>query len=227
LAVTAFEVHGLTTTRAEGDFGIERPADELAGRRRALVDRPWAWVRQVHGADVVVVTRDTIDEVCGAPADALVTNEPDLVLAIQTADCAPVRFDSPQGIIGVAHAGWGGLEQGVLERTVGTMVELGATDIAARLGPCIHVECYEFGAIDLDRLASQFGDEVRGRTTRGTDGFDLPRAVRVASAALGVSLVDESTCTACGATTYFSHRARAEPQRMATVAWTTRAVPAG
>jgi YfiH family protein len=224
--VTAFEVHGFTTTRADGDFSIECPAEELAGRRRAVADLPWAWVRQVHGPDVVVATRDTLAEVCGTPADALVTSESDLVLAIQTADCAPVRFDSPQGVIGVAHAGWGGLERGVLERTVEAMLALGATDISARLGPCIHVECYEFGAADLDRLATRFGDEVRGRTSRGTDGFDLPRAVRAVGATLGVTLVDESTCTACGAATYYSHRARAEPQRMATVSWTTRTAPA-
>ena len=221
--MTAFEVHGFTTTRADGDFGIERPAAELASRRRAVADLPWAWVRQVHGPDVVVVTHDTLDEVRGEPADALVTNEPDLVLAIQTADCAPVRFESAQGVIGVAHAGWGGLEQGVLERTVEAMRALGATDLSARLGPCIHVECYEFGAADLDRLAARFGDEVRGRTSSGTDGFDLPRAVRVAVGRLGLALTDESTCTACGAASYYSHRARAEPQRMATVAWTTRA----
>ena len=50
-----FGAHRLTTTRADGDFRIDAPPAELASRRRALVDLPWVWLRQVHGADVLVV----------------------------------------------------------------------------------------------------------------------------------------------------------------------------
>ena len=38
-----------TTTRADGDFAIDAEPAGLAARRRAVVDRPWVWLRQVHG----------------------------------------------------------------------------------------------------------------------------------------------------------------------------------
>ena len=135
-----------TTTRPDGDFAIDGEPVGLEARRRAVADHPWVWLRQVHGAEVVVVTADNVGEVTGLEADALVTAEPDLVLAVQTADCVPVVFSSDVGVIGVAHAGWRGLEAGVIERTVEAMRDLGADSPSAVIGPHIHGDCYEFGA---------------------------------------------------------------------------------
>ena len=92
---------------------------------------------------------------------------PGCALAVLTADCAPVALASPEGVFGVAHAGWRGLVAGVLERTVDAMRALGATEIGAVLGPCIRAECYEFGPADLDRVAARLGDGVRATTAVG------------------------------------------------------------
>jgi len=213
-------VHIVTTTRDDGDLAIDVDPDELAARRRLLVDLPWVWLRQVHGADVVTVTASDATSLVGVDGDALVTTDSGLALAIQTADCLPVVLWSAEGVIGAAHAGWRGLEAGVLERTAAAMRGLGATEIDARIGPCIHVECYEFGEGDLDRLAGRFGDEVRGRTAQGTPALDVPRMFDVAArrAAIRGYGVDGS-CTACHGERWFSHRARSEAGRMATVIW--------
>ena len=53
----------------------------------------------------------------------------------------------------------------------------GGTAITAVVGPCIHAECYEFGADDLDALAARFGPAVRPRTAWGTPALDLPAAI--------------------------------------------------
>lgn len=210
-----------TTTRADGDLRADLAAEVLAPRRAAVVDLPWVWVRQVHGATVVVVDAATIDDVRGSEADALVTADAGVVLAVHTADCAPVVLTA-DGVVGIAHAGWRGLEAGVIEATVAAM----ATDparIEARIGPCIHAECYEFGSADLDRLAARLGPAVRSRTAAGTPALDLPAAVRAACAAARVVVPpeadDPSRCTSCNAATWFSHRARGEVERMATVVW--------
>lgn len=214
--------HWLTTTRADGDLRIDEDPATLAERRRGVVDRPWVWLRQVHGATVVIVDEadDAAPAATGAEADALVTSRADVALAVHTADCGPVVFDSDEGVIGVAHAGWRGLEAGVIDATVDAMRGLGATRIDGWLGPCIGPECYEFGAIDLDRLATRFGDDVRARTAAGAPALDLRSAVRLAAARAGVSVAGEPVCTACDPEgRYFSHRARAETARMATVVW--------
>lgn len=79
-------------------------------------------------------------------ADGMVTNKPDLILGIRTADCAPVLFfDEVDGIIGAAHAGWRGALRGVIENTLQTMIEHGAKieNIHAAIGPCLQQPSFE------------------------------------------------------------------------------------
>lgn len=205
----------VVTDRDDGDF---RDGPDLARRRSEIVAEPWTVLRQVHGAEVVVV--DRAGEHSGAEADAAVTAARRVPLAILTADCAPIAFASPEGVIGVAHAGWRGIAAGVVENTVRAMRELGATTVHAAVGPCIRPECYEFGEAELDAIAADFGDEVRGRTSDGRPALDVPAAVWASfkRAVVGRSLT-VGGCTACEADSWFSHRARSEIERQALVVW--------
>lgn len=204
------------TGRAEGDL---RPV--LASgpaRLAAVVGRPVSWLRQVHGSRVVVV--DGKEPVEGEEGDALVTASPRAGLAVFTADCAPVALASPEGVVAAVHAGWAGLAAGVVERSVAVMRDLGATRVEAALGPCIHAECYEFAAGDLERLTRSLGPTVRGTTAADAPALDLPAAVGAALARAGAVLVsDEDVCTACAVDRHFSHRARREVERQAMVVW--------
>ncbi len=185
------------------------------------MDRPVSWLRQVHGDGVVVV--DAPGQGRGEEGDALVTTEADVALAVFTADCAPVALASPEGVVGAAHAGWSGVVAGVIEQTVEAMRSLGATRVEAALGPCIHAECYEFGAEALEDVVAALGEPVRGATAAGAPALDLPAAVGVALRRAGAHLVhDEDVCTACAADRYFSHRARRERERQAMVVWALR-----
>jgi YfiH family protein len=206
------------TGRRAGDMADPTGVDPVvAGRRRAVVDRPWTWLRQVHGARVVVV--DAAGGGAGQTADAAVSASPTAALAVLTADCAPVVFASPEGVIGVAHAGWRGLLAGVVEQTVAAMRGLGASDVAAGLGPCIHPECYRFTAPALDDLVARFGPAVVGRHRRGGPGLDLPATVRCCLERAGAWLaLDAYICTGCSAE-HWSWRARSQPERQATVVW--------
>ena len=210
------------TGRAEGDMGhggayVHEVRPDVAARRRAVLDLPWTWLRQVHGDTVVTVTAP--GEGAGSRADAAVTAEPGCALAVLTADCAPVALASPEGVLGAAHAGWGGLVVGVLERTVEAMAALGATSVSAVVGPCIEARCYEFGADDLETVVAAVGPEVRARTSAGRPALDLVAGVRAALARAGVADVAVlATCTACSPG-HYSWRARAETQRQALVVW--------
>lgn len=212
------------TSRADGDLGhagvwvaVEDVVPAVEARRRAVVDRPWSWLRQVHGGRVVTVAAPG-DQV-GVEADGAVSAHPDAALCVLTADCAPLALASPEGIIGVAHAGWRGLVEGIVERTVTAMRTLGAGEIDVALGPCIHAECYEFSAADLDAVAGRLGDGVRGRTAAGAPALDVPAAVGAAVTQAGARLVhDAGVCTACSPN-HWSHRARGELERQAVVVW--------
>ena len=197
------------TEKGDGDFAIA--SSSVAAVRSALDPRPWTWLRQVHGCEVAIVS--VPGEHAGAEADAAVANIDDAVLAVQSADCAPVAFWSPQGPFGIAHAGWRGIEAGVIESTVEALRSLGADDIVAVLGPCIHPDGYEFGEGDLDRIVDKYGPSVRARTRDGQRALDVPEAVALAVAGSDAQMDhDVAMCTA-GYSRFFSHRARRETGR--------------
>jgi hypothetical protein len=200
---------------SQGDMAGEGPITDR--RRKAVVDLPWTVLRQVHGARVVTV--DQAGGAAGEPADAAVTAGRGAPLAVLTADCAPVVLSSPEGMIGVAHAGWKGLRAGVIEATVQSMRRMGATRVQAVLGPCIHPCCYSFGAEDLMEIESRLGRHLRASDRDGGPALDLPAGVRAALHAAGATLVGEaSTCTGCSEGLW-SWRSDRTARRQATVAW--------
>jgi YfiH family protein len=164
----------------------------------------------------VVVTAP--GEHAGAEADAAVTATPGCVLAVRTADCAPIVLLGERAV-GVVHAGWRGLMAGVVEATVAALGDLGDPPTTAHLGPCIRVGCYEFDGPERTEVAERYGAAVAGMTAWGTPALDLAGAAAVALERAGVAEVhDTSGCTACD-TRWYSHRARGETGRLATTAW--------
>lgn len=217
IATAAGRVHVVFTDRADGDFHLDGDPARRDAVARAVVDLPWSWVRQVHGTDVVVVERP--GDGAGRDGDGLVTAAAGAVLSVRGADCPVVALVSPEGVIGVAHAGWRGLVAGVLERTVEVMRDRGATGVTGYLGPCITAGRYEFGEADLDLAAGRLGTSVRGRTEWGTPALDLVAGVTAALHRCGVPVdLSAHRCTAADPG-YFSHRARREQGRHAAVVW--------
>ena len=211
------DVHVRFSTRLDGDFHIEQPRASLDATRRAFVDLPWSQPDEVHGTTVGVVERP--GHLDGTVADALVTDCVNSVLGIWVGDCAPVALVSASGRIGGAHAGWRGLEAGVLAACVAAVRRSSGEHVEAVLGPCIHACCYEFGRDDLDRLVARFGQQVAGVTSTGSPALDVPAAVTAALAELGVEVADRGGCTGCDADRWFSHRARAERGRHVMAVW--------
>lgn len=210
--------HVIATDRSHGDLSVGSPRVQLDQRRRDIVDAPWVWFHQVHGADVVTVTAP--GEGAGQEADAGCTSCSDAPIAVQVADCAPVAFIDPAGVVGVAHAGWRGLMAGVLERTVEAMVEVGASAPVAIVGPCIRPAAYEFGQAELDAVVAAIGPAVRSVTARGTPALDIPAGVLAVLDRMGVDLVaDIGSCTAADSGKRWSHRARSDRERQALIVW--------
>lgn len=102
-------------------------------------------LRQVHKNEVLIVNQDTPN---GFEKDAMVTASKGLLLAIQTADCAPILLHDPENaVIGAIHAGWRSAVSDIVENTIENMESLGAKrgNIHAAIGPCIQQQNYEVG----------------------------------------------------------------------------------
>ena len=75
------------------------------------------WLNQVHGTQIWSDSQSSLE------ADGAVTKLANQVLTIMTADCMPILFCDEQGdILGVCHAGWRGLAQGVIQKTLDEML---------------------------------------------------------------------------------------------------------
>lgn len=208
-----------SSAAVDGDFAVDGDPPSLAARRAGLYDGPWTWLRQVHGAEVVTVTR--AGEGAGSEADAAVTVEPGCALAVTTADCAPVVLVAERGV-GVVHAGWRGAEAGVIEAAAAALGDVGAgRAVASWCGPCIGPAAYAFGEEPLQRLVDRFGPAVAGRTPTGDAALDLRAVVRAACIAAGWPPPAEPACTSDRR--WFSHRTRGDRSRQTTVAWVERA----
>jgi len=139
----------------------------MENRRRAtegvLLGSELVTVHQIHSADVVTVTGPLpLDQ--RPQADAMVTDRPNLLLGILTADCVPVLFhDAKAGVIGAAHAGWKGALAGVTDNVLTAMEKLGADRgyIACAIGPCIAQPSYEVDAAFRTRFLD--ADPANGR----------------------------------------------------------------
>ena len=170
----------------------------IENRRRAVAEvmpgAALAHVYQIHSPDVFTVT-DAIDQDNPPKADALVTDRPNILLAVQTADCVPVLFaDTRAVVVGAAHSGWKGAFTGVNESTIAAMEKLGATRdrMVCAIGPCIAQKSYEVDAGFFERFADANPENTRffrdGKA--GHYQFDIEGYVAARLAAAGVKNIE-------------------------------------
>lgn len=181
-----------------------------------------AWMRQVHGADVVHASASALPEQ-SQEADAMFTRSSALALAVNVADCAPVLLADPHArVVGAAHAGRPGMAAGVVPALVAAMTEAGAepTRMHALIGPSICGRCYEVP----ERMRDEVGAAVPGSacvTRKGTPGIDLRAGLHAQLASAGISAIaDDLRCTAESAELY-SYRRDGDTGRFAGVIWLT------
>jgi polyphenol oxidase len=213
---------------------------------------PCATLWLVHGADVAVVDERPWEWRFDQPfltlaeeqkvllrtttprwkADAIITRQRGISLAMSSADCVPVMlYDPLQDAIGLAHAGWRGTARGIAVATVEAMHEQFGSepgDIYAGIGPSIGPCCYEvsqevqglfLGRIEFDMhtMAERYRNlvresavfSVREHTHKDSLRLDLWNTNR--NQLLMAGLLPEhielsDICTSCEKDRFYSHR---------------------
>lgn len=166
------------------------------------------WVRQVHGADVVVVhPGESLDPI--PEADAIVSDDPNRSIVIRTADCAAILMASADGrLIAGVHAGWRGVVANVIGVAARVMNDLGGPAHAAAIFPSISAEHFEVGlevveAFTRLRLPAW---EVPGT---GKGRADVEAACRQQLEDAGIPrdrCTTSGLCTFAYSSEFFSHR---------------------
>lgn len=208
-----------------GTHVSDRPEDVAENRRRltsALGLEKVAWLEQVHGTDVLRIHGCVDDVAC---ADASVTRDLDTACVVMTADCLPVLFCDRQGsVVAAAHAGWRGLQSGVLEATLESMA-VEPSQVMAWLGPAIGPDAFEVGPEVEEAFAQRLGDVSRAFVAAQGDRrkADIYTLAQMVLSRAGVENISGGgACTYSEPERFFSYRRDAVTGRMASLIWLER-----
>jgi YfiH family protein len=227
--------HGVTTRTdlipADGDVSYVTGPDPLTVRRNrdrwaraiSVESRRLVCAQQVHGINVRLVAPEDAgrgyasfdDAIAGT--DALITQTPELPLAVFCADCVPILLIDPvRRAVGAIHAGWRGTVADIAGQTIRAMSDCFGTspaDILAGIGPSIGRCCYPVGPEVIDAWKSAGFDRRERAVERDQRHlrFDLWKANTLALIAAGVpasQIEVQGDCTRCQSDRYFSYRAQ-------------------
>lgn len=221
ITVPAFADAG---SRVSHFFGTRRHAMSLAievgipqkGTAGAASSSWMLSVKQVHGTEALVVDRAlaSTDRFVGG-WDALVTDQPGVMVAVRTADCVPILMHDPKRrVVAAVHAGWRGAVAGIVPKTLALLKSRFGScleHVRISIGPSAGVCCYEVDEPVLDRLRQGFPDWNKVVRTRG-DGkahLDLKALVKEQARAFGVVpkfITTVNLCTMCHEALFFSYR---------------------
>ena len=175
------------------------------------------WISQTHGTHAVTLELDNSRD-----ADAAITRLPGIVAVVMTADCLPILVCNRDGSeVAAVHAGWRGLQAGVIQGTLARM-KSSSEQLQAWIGPGISQDNFEVGAevrtafIDSMQDAESFFKENR----KGHWLCDLAGlAERVLKRQGVVDVYRDLGCSYRDADNFYSYRRNTTTGRMASLIW--------
>jgi copper oxidase (laccase) domain-containing protein len=149
---------------------------------------------QVHSTEIVTTNRPLYPNEPHQKADAILTNQPEVILMMRFADCVPILlFDPVNRAIGIVHAGWIGTADQISKFTVLRMVSVFGTNPSNI----------------MDRIHTSIGDKAE-QCILYKDGktyLDLWKTNKIILNDVGVNNIEVSgICTFCNLDDWYSHR---------------------
>lgn len=173
-------------------------------------------VKQVHGTEALVVDRPvTESDRFSGGWDALVTDQPGVMVAVRTADCVPVLvYDRRCRAVAAIHAGWRGAVAGIVPKTLELMASrfhVALSDFRVSIGPSAGPCCYEVDEAVLEPLRGAMTDwESVLHADRGAKArLDLKKLIRRQLERLRIEprqMTAVNLCTICHEDLFFSYR---------------------
>jgi len=167
------------------------------------------FLNQEHTDKVAVYPGSNLN----TPFDAIITQRKGYYLFLKTADCNPILFfDSKSNLIGAIHAGWRGIHQKIITKTMDLAIKkynLDINTVKFIVGPSIRSCCYEVKEDLVQEFTESFDSTEDFFTKRlGKIHFDQIEAIKQEFNTLGVKsqnveIIDQ--CTHCS-DQYFSFR---------------------
>ena len=175
------------------------------------------WINQTHGTRALILEQDSERD-----ADAAITRRAGTVAVVMTADCLPILICNRSGTeVAAVHAGWRGLQAGVIQSALDAMTSPGE-ELMAWIGPGITQPCFEVG----DEVRAAFGDTIRGAqdyfSPHGPGHWlcDLGGLAERVLDQRGVSHVfRDPHCSYRDSDLFYSYRRDATTGRMAALIW--------
>jgi len=179
---------------------------------------PPIWINQMHSN--VSVDADSLSSI--VDADASYSKKNGTVCGILTADCLPVFVSNKEGTaVGIAHAGWRGLVEGIIESLIKSF-DNNTEDLIVHLGPAISQLCFEVGEeVRAQYISKNKNFESCFTYLNNKYYLDLYEAARVVLKSFGVSSISGGNrCTYKESDQYFSYRRDGKCSgRMAHLIW--------
>ena len=195
----------------------------VEGNRRILVHafggmtERFVAVTQVHGIDLLVIDSPNPDYLHfqRIECDGIITNQPEVMIAVTVADCVPVLLlDPAKKVVAALHAGWKGTAGNISSKAVAAMVSLFGSDpasILAAVGPAISPCCYKVDAPVLEAFRNQGGGYERFAEPIGDGQWQLDMPAANAAQLRDSGLLEENIeiatqCVSCTPELFFSYR---------------------
>ena len=102
-------------------------------------------LHQVHSNNFIFIDQNFRLNKKRIKADALITNQKNLPIAVLTADCVPVLlYERKKNIIAAIHVGWKGAFKEIIKKVISFMLKKGCKRncITGAIGPCIRQRSY-------------------------------------------------------------------------------------
>ncbi len=174
-------------------------------------------VKQVHGTDVLVIDQPNPDlsHFLNVECDAVITDQPGIMIGVLVADCYPVLLYSPdKKAAGVVHVGWRGAAAGILKKAVQAMqASFGCNpgELLAAVGPGIGAHKYEVDrqVREAFRQGTGHWEVISQEVALGKWHLDLRKSCLLQLQDAGLSAESMSAadeCTCCHRELFFSYR---------------------